>query len=49
MLEGLPDKEINRYMEEHPKILPLFEVDITATIGPYITTPEPDEPDQATI
>ena len=49
MLEGLPDEEIDRYMEEHPKIVPLFEVDITATVGPYIITPEPDEPDQATI
>ena len=49
MLEGLPDEEIDRYMEEHPKIVPLFEVDITAAVGPYITTPEPDEPDQAAI
>ena len=49
MLEGLPDEEIDRYMEEHPKIVQLFEVDNTAAVGPYITTPEPDEPDQATI
>ena len=49
MLEGLPDEEIDRYMEEHPKIVPLFEVDITAIVGPYITTPEPDEPYQAAI
>ena len=49
ILEGLPDEEVDRYMEEHPKIVPLFEVDITAAVGPYITTPEPDEPDQAAI
>ena len=49
MLEGLPDEEIDRYMEEHPKIVPLFEVDITAVVGSYITTPEPYEPDQAAI
>ena len=49
MLEGLPDEEIDRYMEEHPKIVPLFEVDITAAVEPYINTPEPDESDQAAI
>ena len=35
MLEGLPDEEVDRYLEEHPKIVPLFEVDITKAIGPY--------------
>ena len=46
MLDGLPDEEIDRYLEEHPKIIPLFEVDITAAVRPYITSPESDEPDQ---
>ena len=49
MLEGLPDDEVDRYLEEHPRIVPLFEVDITAAVEPYITTPGPDEPDQAAI
>ena len=49
MLEGLPDEEIDRYLEEHPKIVPLFEVDITAAVRPYITSPESDEPDQEAI
>ena len=49
MLEGLPDEEVDRYLEEHPRIVPLFEVDITAAVEPYITTPGPDEPDQAAI
>ena len=49
MLEGLPDDEVDRYLEEHPRIVPLFEVDIMAAIEPYITTPGPDEPDQAAI
>ena len=44
-LEGLPDEEVDRYMEEHPKIVPLFEVDITAAVRPYITSLESDEPD----
>ena len=49
MLEGLPDEEVDRYLEEHPQIVPLFEVDITAAVEPYITMPEPDEPDKAAI
>ena len=49
MLERLPDDEVDRYLEEHPRIVPLFEVDITAAVEPYITMPEPDEPDQAAI
>ena len=49
MLEGFPDEEVDRYLEEHPKILPLFEVDITSAVRPYITSPESDEPDQEAI
>ena len=49
MLEGLPYEEIDRYMEEHPRIVPLFEVDITVAVEPYIPMPEPDKPDQAAI
>ena len=49
MLEGLPFDEDDRYLEEHPRIIPLFEVDITAAVEPYITTPGPDEPDQVAI
>ena len=51
MLEGLPDEEVNRYLEEHPKIVPLFEVDITEAVIPYVTNPrkESDEPDQEAI
>ena len=49
MLEGLADEEIDRYMEEHPRIVPLFEVDITTTVEPYVTMSEPTEPDEAAI
>ena len=45
MLEGLRDKEVDRYREEHPKIVPLFEVDINAAVGPYIMSPESDKSD----
>ena len=49
MLEGLPDKEVDRYLEEHPKIVPLFEVNITEVVGPYVTSPESEKPDQKAI
>ena len=49
MLEGLPDEEVDQYLEEHPKIVPLFEVDITTVVRPYITSPESDELDQEAI
>ena len=43
MLEGLPDEEVDRYLEEHPKI------DITEVVGPYVTSPESEKPDQKAI
>ena len=49
MLEGLPNEEVDRYLEEHPKIVPLFENDIIAVVRPYVTSPESDEPDQEAI
>ena len=51
MLEGLADEEVDRYLEEHPKIVPLFEVDITEAVIPYVTNQEKesDEPDQEAI
>ena len=36
MLDGLLDDEVDQYLEEHPKIMPLFEVDVA----------EFDEPDR---
>ena len=51
MLEVLVDEEVDRYLEEHSKIVPLFEVDITKAVGPYVTNSgkELDEPDQEAI
>ena len=28
MLEGLADEEVNQYLQENPKIIPLFEIDV---------------------
>ena len=48
MLDGLADDEVDRYLEEHPKIVPLFEVDVAKAVTPYVTHRESefDEPDQ---
>ena len=40
MLEGLADEEVDRYLDEHPRIVPLFEVDIAEVVTPYIVQPE---------
>ena len=37
MLDGLADDEVDRYMDEHPKIVPLFEVDVAEIVTPYVT------------
>ena len=39
MLEGLADEEVDRYLEEYSKTVPLFEVDITEVVIPYVTNP----------
>ena len=37
MMEGLEDNEIEQYLEENPKIIPLFEIDVVEIITPYIS------------
>ena len=51
MLEGIIDEEVDHYLEKHLKIVPLFEVDITKDVRPYVTDlgKESDEPDQEAI
>ena len=51
MLDGLANDEVNRYLDEHPKIVPLFEVDIIEAVSPYVTYrgKELDEPKQELI
>ena len=50
-MDGLADEQVDRYLEEHPKIVPLFEVDITEAVIPYVTNQgkESDKPDQEVI
>ena len=47
MLEGVDDTELEAYLEEHPRIIPLFEIDVIETATNYATTDweEAYEPD----
>ena len=36
MLEGLADEEVDQYLQENPKIVPLFEIDVAEAVSPYI-------------
>ena len=40
MLDGLTDDEVDWYLDEHPKIVLLFEVDIAEAIIPYVVHSE---------
>ena len=33
MLDGLADEEVDHFLEEHPTIIPLFEIDVISAIG----------------
>ena len=51
IMDGLANEEVDQYLEEHPKIVPLFEVDFPKAVAPHIVQSEEvnDEPDQETI
>ena len=51
MLDGLADEEIDQHLEEHPKIVLLFDVNVAEVIKPYVThwEEEFDVPDQEAI
>ena len=38
MLEGLDDTELEAYLDENPRIVPLFEIDVMETIAEYVPT-----------
>ena len=55
MLDGLTDEEVDDFLEDHPTIIPLFEIDVISAIGSPPTEdvtedslPQ-DEPDPTTI
>ena len=37
MLEGMDDAELEAYLEEHPRIIPLFKIDVKETTADYAT------------
>ena len=47
MMEGLEDSEIDQYLEESPKIIPLFEIDLVEIVTPYINNDDPGSDNQA--
>ena len=51
MLDGLANDKVDRYLDEHPKIIPLFEVDVAEAVTPYIVHSNEgfDEPDREAI
>ena len=48
MLEGLEDEELECYLDENPRIIPLFEIDVRGTTDSYASpigsTGHDDEP-----
>ena len=53
MLEGVDDKELEAYLEEHPRIIPLFKIDVIEVAADYAThnsvKVDAYEPDLASI
>ena len=39
MLNGLVDDEMESFLDEHPMIIPFFEIDVLTVVEPYL--PEP--------
>ena len=35
ILEGLEDEELERYLDENPRIVPLFEINVGGTVESY--------------
>ena len=51
MLKGLTIEEVDRYLDEHRKLIPLFEVDVVEAVTPYVAHPYKvfDEPNREAI
>ena len=37
MLDGLADEEVDHYLEENPKLIPLIEIDGIEVVNPYVS------------
>ena len=51
MLEGLADEEVDQYIQQNPKIIPLFGIDVAEAMLSYVVQPEDagDELDKEAI
>ena len=53
MLEGLEDEELERYLDENPRIVPRFEIDVGETTESYTSpieiTGQDEEPGEDRI
>ena len=51
MFKGLANEEVDHYLEENPKIVPLFEVDVVEAVSPYIAQTDDvgEEPEKDAI
>ena len=51
MLDALADEEVDGYLEENPRLVPLFEVDVEEAVSPYIVQTEDagEEPNKNAI
>ena len=51
VLEELADEEVDGYLEENPRLVPLFEVYVAEVVSPYIVQTEDvgEEPDKDAI
>ena len=45
-LEGLDDEELERYLDENPYIMPLFEIDVGGTMETYASPVDTTSRDQ---
>ena len=44
MMEGLAETEENDYLNDNPKIIPLFEIDILQALTSYVEDKQSDIP-----
>ena len=40
MLDGLADEEVDRYLKDNPRIVPLFEIDVVKAATMYMPNPK---------
>ena len=37
MLGGLADEEVHHYLDDHPKLIPLIDIDVVDAVNPYVS------------